>query len=116
MPFKSDKQRKAVMAKLNQGSTRSNIRPQITLRMTPRLTKTEREFIGKKIRKNIKEGKPRKQAIAIGFSQARAKFGKARIPKLENQKTDFLDKRTRNLLITFLGFNISLSILRSARK
>lgn len=114
MVFTSDKQRKAFFA--SRHTTKSRVMPTMTGRMTPRLTKTEREFIGKKIRKNIREGKPRKQAIAIGFSQARTKFGKARIPELKNQKTDFLDKRTRNLLITLLGFSIALSILRSARK
>lgn len=113
MVFKSDRQRKGFFG--NQGNVRSNTRPKIMIRRMPMLTKTEREFISRKIRKNIKEGKPRKQAIAIGFSQARAKFGINRIPEIKNQKTDTIDKRTRNLLVTLLGLSIALSILRSSR-
>ncbi len=113
MVFKSDRQRKGFFG--NQSNVKSNTRPTIMKRKMPILTKTERKFISIKIRKNIKEGKPIKQAIAIGFSQAREKFGKSRIPEIKNQKTDTVDKRTRNLLVTLLGLSIALSILRSSR-
>lgn len=39
MVFKTDRQRKAVMAKLNQGSTRSDVAPQIIERKTIKVTK-----------------------------------------------------------------------------
>ncbi len=89
MVFVSDRQRKAVMAKLNQGNLRSDVRPQIiplkaggdiigdkapiTAQEQP--TPAMQQFLSQKIRKNISEGKPTKQAIAIAFSQARKKFG-----------------------------------------
>lgn len=37
------------------------------------VSKKAQKFISKKIRKNIEEGKPLKQAQAIAYSQARAK-------------------------------------------
>jgi len=114
MAFHTDRQRKAFFA--SRGNPRTNITPRVMKRTTPKLRKTEREFIADKIRKNIREGKPRKQAIAIGFSQARAKFGKSRIPELKNQKTNFIDKRTRRLLVLLLGTALFLQILRQTRQ
>lgn len=58
--FKSEAQRKAVFAKL---------------RNSPKAKK----FISRKIKKNIEEGKPQKQSVAIAFSQARKKGFK--VPK-----------------------------------
>lgn len=52
MAFVSERQRKHVMAKLNPEA---------------------RKFISRKIKKNISEGKPQKQSIAIAYSQARKK-------------------------------------------
>lgn len=52
MAFVSDRQRKHVMAKISPKA---------------------RNLISKKISKNIHEGKPQKQAVAIAFSQAREK-------------------------------------------
>lgn len=46
-----------------------------------RLSKKVSQFISEKIRQNIKEGKPQKQAIAVAFSQAKAKFGTNNVPK-----------------------------------
>jgi len=43
-----------------------------------RMPKKIRTFIARKISKNVKEGKPKSQAIAIAFSQARKKFPKQR--------------------------------------
>ena len=72
----------------------------------------ERQFLANKIRKNIREGKPRKQAIAIAFSQARRKFGSDKIPPLSNQRTNTIDDRTRRLLVFLIGASLAISILR----
>lgn len=116
MVFKSDAQRKGFFS--NNPTNRSNIRPVMTRQATPRLSKEKREFVASKIIKNIKEGKPTKQAIAIGFSQARKKFGNSGLELtkgFKNQRTDFIDKKTRNLLIFLIGVSLALSILRRAR-
>ena len=63
----TDRQRKAFFAKNN--PLRSPLTPQM------------QGFISKKISKNIKEGKPPKQATAIAFSQARKKFGNSRLKR-----------------------------------
>ena len=36
-----------------------------------KITKVAQEFIKRKIRQNVAEGKPKKQSVAIAFSQAR---------------------------------------------
>ncbi len=51
-----NRQRKAMFARLNSGNPRSRTLPVMTRTIKPMLTKTEREFIGRKIRKNIREG------------------------------------------------------------
>lgn len=56
------------MAKLRQGS--AIVEPTII-----KLSAEQKQFIRKKVSKNIKEGKPPLQAVAISFSQARKKFG-----------------------------------------
>ncbi|MAH51504.1 hypothetical protein CMI37_37155 [Candidatus Pacearchaeota archaeon] len=48
MTFKSDKQRKAVMAKLNRGGTRSSVKPIIISNLKNK--KEERKFLKKGIR------------------------------------------------------------------
>lgn len=113
MVFTSDRQRKAFFATGNFG--RSPRTPIVMRRNMPKLTKTEREFIAGKIRKNIKEGKPNKQAIAIAFSQARKKFGSRKIPEIKNQRTNVIDKRTRRLLITLIGLSLFLSLFRKIK-
>lgn len=102
-----------MFAKMNNPS-RSNVTPSMS-RNVPMLKSSERNFLEFKIRKNIKEGKPRKQAIAIAFSQARKKFGTSRIPEVKNRRTDVIDKRTRRLLLLIFGTAVALSILRQAR-
>lgn len=82
MVFVSDRQRKFVMAKLRQG--KAIVEPTIV-----KLSSQQKAFIRKKVSKNIKEGKPPKQAVAISFSQARKKFG---------LKRSLLRKRTGALL------------------
>ncbi len=116
MVFKSDRQRKAFFATGN--FKRSPRTPLIMGRRAgpSRLKPSEKKFLADKIRKNIREGKPRKQAIAIAFSQARKKFGKERIPEIKNQKTDKIDSRTRRLLFLIFGTAIALSLLRQIRK
>ncbi len=115
MVFKSDKQRKAFFA--SRGSTRSDVTPRFTRKNVSRLTPTMRKFLASKIRKNIKEGRPPKQAVAIAFSQARKKFGNSRlIPKLNNPNgKKNIDDRTRRLLFLIFGTAIALSLLRQIR-
>ncbi len=113
MVFQSDRQRKAVMAKLNQGRTRSSITPAMA-RQASRLNPRMKRFLASKIRKNIREGKPARQAIAIAFSQARKKFGNSRlIPKTNPHLA--LDNRTRRLLFLIFGTAIALSLIRQIR-
>lgn len=108
MVFKTDKQRKAFFATRNfKGQTMPTMVSSI-----PKLPLAQREFIADKIRKNISEGKPQKQAIAIAFSQARKRFGNSRLlPKLGNPN-GITPKRTRNLLILILGTAIALRLFR----
>ncbi len=114
MPHLTRQQEKAMFAGMGSRNTRDSS-PTMQSRSTPILRPTERMFIASKIRKNIKEGKPRKQAIAIAFSQARKKFGSSRIPSISNQKTDKIDKRTERLLIRLLGLALALEIIRTVR-
>ena len=117
MVFTSDRQRKAVMAKLTSG-TRSNVMPSIMRRMKPRLRPEVRNFVAKKIRANIKEGKPTKQSIAIAFSQARKKFPKdkkALTQLVSNPNGKLTQKRIINLLVLLFGVSVALRILRGAR-
>ena len=52
-----------------------------------KLSKKAQKFISKKIRKNIEEGKSREQAVAIAYSQARAKGYKVpAVPKSKLRK------------------------------
>jgi hypothetical protein len=52
----------------------ATINPVYRIRPKKRKLSPEAEkFISRKIRKNIKEGRPQKQAVAIAYSQARAK-------------------------------------------
>ncbi len=62
---RSDRERKAMFASMSSGHKQGVVANQ----------EVRQQFISRKIRKNIKEGKPRKQAVAIAFSQAREKFG-----------------------------------------
>lgn len=117
MPFHSDKQRKAFFA--SRGNPRGNINPAIMNRMKPRLTPAVRDFVSKKIKKNIKEGKPVKQSIAIAFSQARKKFPKQKKSLTRivgNPNSKLTPKRIVNLLVFLFGVSLALQILRSARK
>ncbi len=154
MVFVSDNQRKAVMAKLNQGSIKSDIRPQIVplkaggdiIGDKAPITAQERAFLNKKIRKNISEGKPVKQAIAISFSQTRRKFGNSKllspkdklavqkirriIPKLSARQAEELRQTVlkkigmrnppkiplQNLLPLLLSTVVILAVLRAAQK
>ncbi len=75
-----------------------------------------RNFLSSKISKNIKEGKPRDQAIAIAFSQTRKKFPEqsARL-KLPTSSSHIDQPRLRSLLISLLGLAIALRVLREIR-
>lgn len=112
MVFVSDRQRKAVMAKLRAG--KFIVEPTI-IKLSPQ----QQAFIRKKVSKNIKEGKPPKQAVAISFSQARKKFGNGRllppsqkrdikkiqriIPKLTKKESEEL----RKIVAKKLKFSVS---------
>lgn len=48
------------------------------------ISKEARKFISKKIKKNLEEGKPFRQSIAIAYSQARAEGYK--IPQYKRLK------------------------------
>ncbi len=74
MVFKSDRQRRGFFS--NKRDSRSDTRPKIV---------NCDLFLRNKIRKNIREGKPRSQAIAIAFSQAR-KAGCPVAPRKESFK------------------------------
>lgn len=115
MPFDSDKQRKGFFG--SRGNPRSNVTPAI-MRGMPRLTPAVKTFVSKKIRVNIREGKPVKQSIAIAFSQARKKFPKQK-KSLErlvgNPNGKLTTKRITNLLVFLFGVSLALSILRRAR-
>ncbi|MAH51501.1 hypothetical protein CMI37_37140 [Candidatus Pacearchaeota archaeon] len=73
MPFHTDKQRKAVMAKLNQGSVRSNVNPEIVKVKKPngqrRLSK--KRFLLNKLKRNRIEfdNLIKKRDKAIGLSK-----------------------------------------------
>lgn len=111
MVFKSDRQRKGFFA--NRGTTKSNINPQI-MKSTPKLPKNIRDFIGDKISLLSREGKPQNVAIGRAFSEARKKFGKDKVPKLDS-RTNQISPRTRRLLFTILGVAIALRLLREFR-
>lgn len=107
------------MANLNRGTRKDSPSGQVTQRSMPRLSAEKREFVGRAISKEIRAGKPRKQAIAIGFSVARKRFGNSGLQAtktIKNRKTDNVDKRTRSLLFTLLGTAIALRILRQITK
>ena len=117
MVFKSDRQRKFVMSRMNKDRTPNQ--PRNITSNQPKLSPDKRQFVSDAISKEIRAGKPRKQAIAIGFSKARAKFGNSGLQvtrTIKNRRTDNVDKRTRSLLFTLLGVAIALRILREVRK
>ena len=127
MPFHSDKQRKGFFG--SRGNPRSNVEPkfvkgqskffQFEKNTKPKLTKQVSGFVAKKIRKNIKEGKPLKQSIAIAFSQARKRFPKQKksLEKIvSNPNGKLTTKKIINLLVFLFGVSVALSILRRARK
>ena len=117
MVFKSDAQRKGFFG--SRGNIRSRVTPAIMKRMKPRLTPQVRTFVAKKIRANIREGKPVKQSIAIAFSQARKRFPKQK-KSLErivgNPNGKLTTKRIVNLLVFLFGVSLALRILRGARQ
>ena len=100
------------MAKLRQG--KAIVEPTII-----KLSPAQQKFIRKKVSKNIKEGRPPKQAVAISFSQARKKFGNGRllppaqkkniqkiqrlIPKLTKKESEEL----RKVIAKKLKFSVS---------
>jgi hypothetical protein len=51
------------------------------MRKKRRISKEARMFIANKVRKNILEGKPVKQSIAIAYSQAKQKGFKIKKPR-----------------------------------
>ena len=74
MTFRTDKQRRGFFAK--KGVIKANIIPKRFSSKRILEKDKKRKFLVKKIKRNIKEGKPQKQAVAIAFSQTRKKFGK----------------------------------------
>lgn len=113
MVFVSDRQRKAFFGSF---SLRTPNQPRIMKTKQPsRLTPEMKKFLQTKIRKNIKEGKPPRQAVAIAFNQARKKFPKSSklIPKTNPHLA--LDQRTRRLLFLVFGTVVALSLLRQLR-
>ncbi len=114
MVFSSDRQRKAVMAKLK-GGTRTRVTP--AMRRMPRLPKRVSDFIGDEISRQRKEGRPQSQSIAIAFSKARKKFPrfKKRLELMRGNPNGLSQKRIRRLLILLFGVAVALSILRRAR-
>lgn len=111
MVFKSNSQRRAFFA--TRAGVRADRLPRI-VKEKPKLSPEMKEFLAKKIRKNIREGKQPKQAIAISFSQARKKFKDSRLIPKSNPHLK-LDKRTRNLLFLIFGTAAALSIIRQIR-
>lgn len=102
---------------VNQPQTIRNVKRSVNVQ--PRLSKEKRDFISDQIRKEIKAGKPNKQAIAIAFSKARSKFGNSGLEvtkSVANAPTDTVDKRTRNILFLLLGTAIALRVLKELRK
>lgn len=102
---------------VNQPQTIRNVKRSVNVK--PILSKEKREFISKQISKEIRAGKPSKQAIAISFSKARSRFGNSGLEltkSVKNNPTNNIDKRTRNLLFLLLGTAIALRVLRELRK
>ena len=87
-----------------------------TRKSISKLPPNVRDFLSDKISKNIKEGKPRDQAIAIAFSQTRKKFP-SQAERLRLPRSSPIDPtRLRSLLISLVGLAITLRILRELRK
>ncbi len=110
-----------------------------------KLSPAQKEFIRKKVKKNIREGRPPKQAVAISFSQARKKFGNGALispkeravmkrltrilPKLTKKETEevrklVLKKLKRknppqipliNLIPLLIGTFVILSVLKATQ-
>lgn len=129
MVFKSDAQRIGFFA--NRGFIRSQIKPIGTLgTLKKRKARTggpidkapismkQKEFLAKKIRQNLREGRPMKQAIAIAFSQARKKFPRQKrfVLKGNPNGKGLTTKRITNLLVLLFGTAVALSILRRIRR
>ena len=129
MVFKSDRQRIGFFA--NRVTVRSVFEPRMIKKAPiekapvglknnqPKLTPSMKKFLATKIRKNIREGKPPKQAVAIAFSQARKKFGDVKALKQSNNpngRKDFFDNRTRRLIFLIFGTAVALSLLRQIRQ
>ncbi len=112
MVFKSDRQRKGFFA--SRPSPRTAITPAMARRAS-KLSPTMKRFLASKIRKNIREGKPAKQSVAIAFSQARKKFGNSRLIPKTNPDLK-LDNRTRRLLFLIFGTAIALSLIKQIRQ
>lgn len=112
MVIRSDAQRRAMFAKRRW----DNPTNPAMMKNRVMLTTTQKTFLAMKIRKNIKEGKPAKQAVAIAFNQARTKFPGVGIPAMKNQKTNTLGKKTVRLIVGLLGISVALSILRGIPK
>lgn len=126
--FKSDSQRKGFFG--SRVTVRSAFEPRMIKRAgiekapvgiqnQPKLTPSMKKFLATKIRKNLREGKPPKRAVAIAFSQARKKFGDVKALKQTgnpNGNPNGFDKRTRNLIFLIFGTAVALSLLRQIRQ
>ncbi len=116
---RSERERKAMFAKMNNPSDKrvSNQPPKQLMRSrTQPLPPDVRMFLSDKISKNIREGKPRDQAVAIAFSQTRKKFpSQASRLTLPRSSSHIDQRRLRSLLFTLLGAAIAIRILREIR-
>jgi len=117
---RSDRERRAMFMRMNNPNQRRSSHkppPKIirTSHNTP-LPPNVSNFLSKKISENIKEGKPRNQAIAIAFSQTRKKFPEQsrRLTLPRNSPIDAT--RLRSFLISLVGLAITIRILRELRK
>lgn len=102
----------------NPSQSRSKGNPPAELMRNTRqdpLPKNVRNFLSDKISKNIREGKPRDQAIAISFSQTRKKFPD-QAKRLTLPSNPHTGNRFRGFLIGLVGLAITLRILRELRR
>lgn len=115
--FKTRKDGRVFPVNATRGSRNTGTPPSQLMKKNQPLPKNVRDFLSDKISKNIREGKPRDQAVAIAFSQTRKKFPEqSERLKLPTRSPQIDDKKFRSFLIGLVGLAITIRILRELRK
>lgn len=125
MAFKSDKQRKGFFASRGNRNTGHIAVDKVMKRQLQKTRSKEQcdKLLKDKIRKNIKEGKPRKQAVAIAFSQVRKKGCKfprnSKMTKKQKKEVKSFStghrKEFNRLIRTGITLFAALTIIRALR-